>query len=149
MAVTIVEGDLLDAFDRGEVTDIGHCVNCQGCFGSGIARSIKERYPECFEVYIDDVGYKLGDSQCVEIAENKFIFNLFGQEFYGRCKRQLNYGAMAAALNEMSDNTSVDDKVGFPYKMGCDRAGGDWEVVLEMIEYYFRSHKDVKIYKLV
>jgi hypothetical protein len=32
--------------------------------------------------------------------------------------------------------------------MGSDRAGGDWEIVLEMIEFYFKDHT-VKIYKLV
>jgi hypothetical protein len=38
-------------------------------------------------------------------------------------------------------------KVGFPHKMGSDRAGGDWDIVLEMIKYYFKDHQ-VKVYRL-
>ncbi len=31
--------------------------------------------------------------------------------------------------------------------MVYNRAGGDWSIVLEMIEFYFKDH-NVKIYKL-
>ena len=46
-------------------------------------------------------------------------------------------------------NTSGDCAtiIGFPFKMGSDRAKGDWDIVLEMIEFYFKDH-NVKIYKL-
>jgi O-acetyl-ADP-ribose deacetylase (regulator of RNase III) len=51
MTVQIIKGNLLDAFDKGEVNVIGHIVNCQGVMGSGIAKSIKERYPQVFNEY--------------------------------------------------------------------------------------------------
>jgi len=41
----------------------------------------------------------------------------------------------------------VGQPIGFPFKMGSDRAKGDWDIVLEMIEFYFKDH-NVKIYKL-
>lgn len=37
--------------------------------------------------------------------------------------------------------------VGFPFKMGSDRAGGDWNIVLEMIDFHFQDN-EVIIYKL-
>ena len=37
--------------------------------------------------------------------------------------------------------------VGIPYKMGCDRAGGDWEIVKELIATIF-TEVDVTICKL-
>jgi hypothetical protein len=162
MSIEIVKGNLLDAFDRGEVTVIGHCVNCQGVMGSGIALSIKQRYPEVFKDYLNvherfhnKPQYLLGFAQVIPLAGDKTAFNLFGQLDYGIGKRQINYGAIGLALREMSrtgickfDHT-IEKKsvVGFPYNMASDRAGGDWEIILEMIEFYFRDC-EVKIYKL-
>lgn len=154
MSIKIIQGDLLDAFDRGEVHVIGHVVNCQGVMGSGIAKSIRERYPLVYEEYSKlYMEYKsnpldiLGVCQGVWLNDNKGIFNLHSQLNFGYGKRQLNYGAFAAALGLMLDGLVVGDIVGFPYKIGCDRAGGDWEIVSEMIEYYFRDN-EVKIYQL-
>jgi hypothetical protein len=57
------------------------------------------------------------------------------------------YGAMGHALQYMSERVAEGEAIGFPYNMGCDRAGGDWGIVLEMIEFYFKDHQ-VKIYRL-
>jgi hypothetical protein len=59
----------------------------------------------------------------------------------------LNYAALATALKIMANDCGMYDVIGFPYKIGSDRAGGDWEIVLEMIEFYFKDHT-VKIYQL-
>ncbi len=157
MTIEIIKGCLLDAFDRGDVNVIGHCVNCQGVMGSGIALSIKERYPEVFKDYRefhDKYGADrvFGSGQSVGMYNDNIkriqqVFNLHGQDNYGRSTRHLNYGAIGDALGNMADKLGEIHQIGFPYKMGCDRAGGDWEIVLEMIEFYFKSH-NVKIYKL-
>ena len=155
MTIEIISGNLLDGFDRGEVNNIGHCCNMQNTFGSGIAKSIKERYPKAYEA--DTIWYKSGDKHIplsmaalpynIEREVSPRIFNLYGQEFYGTEKRQLNYGRLAKSLIAMQGWLNGNSTVGFPYKMGSDRAGGDWEIVLEMIEFIFKYH-DVKIYKL-
>lgn len=156
MTIEFVNGDLLDGLDNQEVNVIGHVVNCQGVMGSGIAFSIKQRYPMVFERYRghwDRAEWKaelLGTAQAVYINKRPYrhVFNLFAQFDYGRDKRNLNYGAIAEALQGMAKQTSDDIfKIGFPFKMGSDRAGGDWSIVLEMIEFYFKDH-NVKIYKL-
>lgn len=33
--------------------------------------------------------------------------------------------------------------VGFPYKIGCGLAGGDWEIVLKIIKKYFEKLYDL------
>lgn len=152
MTIEIIQGDLLDAFDRGDVNVIGHCCNAQGVMGSGIAKSIKERYPEAFNQYkrYYDTGHSVfGYCIPVLVDVNKGVFNLVGQDKYGYDgKRYLNYGALGASFDLMARQAKKErDVIGFPYLMGCDRAGGDWEIVLEMIEYYFK-HFEVKIYKL-
>lgn len=148
MTIRIVEGCLLDAFDKGEVYTIGHCVNCKGIMGSGIAKSIRDKYPAVYDEYINfgtgrDV---LGCAQEVEL-EYGSIFNLFGQEGYGRGTRQVNYGAIANALQTMASVFSPRAVIGFPYNMCSDRAGGDFNIILEMIDFYFQNN-DVRIYKL-
>ena len=157
MTIEIIKGDLLEAFNRDDVDYIAHCVNAQGVMGSGIARQIKSDYPVVFTSYKrrcdqeTDKYCLLGSAQKITSGweqENKAVFNLFGQEFYGTHERQVNYGAIATALLNMRcqihDSTTI---VGFPFGMCCGLAGGSWEVILEMIEFFFQHH-NVKIYKL-
>ena len=73
---------------------------------------------------------------------------MFGQLDVGLSQRQVNYGAIGLALLNMRNQLcEAETVVGFPYLMCCVLAGGDWEVILEMIEFYFKDH-NVKIYKL-
>lgn len=154
MTVEIIEGDLLDAFDNGEVNVIGHCCNAQGKMNSGIAKSIRERYPIVYNRYMrfyKQDGLKTGDIIGATIgweSDRKIIFNLIGQEFYGYDgKKYLDDEAFEVCLESMSMKIRPTDIIGFPYSMGCDRAGGDWEVVYDMISRVFEKHQ-VKIYRL-
>lgn len=155
MTIEFVDGCLLDAFDRGDVNVIAHVVNCKGVMGSGIAKSIKDRYPKVFEEYKkfckeDSKEGLLGRLNAVYLVDgSKTVWNLFAQLDYGRDKRHLNYGALGSCLYDAADYWSTSHKqiLGFPYLMGCDRAGGDFSIVLEMIEFYFKDH-EVKIYKI-
>ena len=40
-----------------------------------------------------------------------------------------------------------DITIGFPYKIGCGLAGGDWNIVYNIIEDEFKDY-NIKIYKL-
>lgn len=150
MTIEFVNGCLLNALDKGDVSSIVHCVNMQKTFGSGLALSIKQRYPEVYKEYASKQGH-LGFADRVYLDGSnysKIVWNLYGQDFYGRDKRHGNYGAIADGLATIANN-SEKRIVGFPYLMCSDRAGCSWEIILEMIEYYFRSPRhNVKIYKL-
>ena len=156
MTIECVSGCLLNALDNQEVNVIGHVVNCRGVMGGGIAKSIRERYPSVYEEYKafheDTKGgeYLLGRAQECYISaspiDSRAVFNLHAQLDYGTHKRQLNYGALGKCLFQMEQD-SKGATVGFPYLLGCGLAGGDWSIVLEMIEFYFKDHS-VKIYKL-
>lgn len=151
MTIEFVNGDLLDALDNGDVFYIGHVTNCCGIMGSGIAKSIKDRYPQVYQHYsamYNKASPKtelLGTCQGIGVGHG-VIFNLHAQLNYGLDKRHLNYGALGEGLYKMSEDC-YSEVVGFPFKMGSDRAGGDWSIVLEMLEFYFKDH-NVKIYKL-
>jgi len=176
MTIEIIDGCLLEAFDKGEVSTIIQCVNCQGIMGSGIAKAIRDKYPFVYVLYKEFcLGYEphqlLGEMQNIDVAyydykndtywngdnsfPDKHIVNIFGQENYGYGKRQVNYGALGKAftaasygLTQASDQALNDyDIIGFPYKFASDRGGADWDIVLEMIAFHFKDFQ-VKIYRL-
>jgi O-acetyl-ADP-ribose deacetylase (regulator of RNase III) len=152
------DGNLLTAED---VQVIGHQANCQNTFGAGIAKSIKECYPKAY--HADTMAYKDGTavlggfSFChLDNCRFKKIFNLYGQNLYGRGGRQTNYNALYDALEGMKNYLVENDEdlpvpdVGFPYLMGCGLGGGDWRIVERLIEVAFHNYGgSVIIYKLI
>lgn len=151
MSITFKKGNVVDALLDGEVDYIAHCCNNKGVMGSGVALEIKNRIPEAYEAYINgplELGY-------YSIGGN--VVNLVAQDGYGKGKRFVNYGALAntfqAVMSELWYNKGFDKvssrvKIGIPYKMASDRAGGDWNIVLELIEYTLSPWADVVIYEL-
>jgi len=116
--------------------------------GSGIAAAIRSSYPAVYKEYSELEVYNLGDVQEVQVDECRSVWNLFAQYDYGRGKRHLNYGALADCLDQVSSVLQEQKlKIGLPYAMGCDRAGGDWEVVEEMLDYYLGCYS-TSVYKL-
>ena len=108
--------------------------------GSGVALVLRNKWPVVAEVDSRTVKGELGKLGTLSIAQvetNKFVFNLYGQFVPGTDKRQLNYEAIYNALQLARSRTIETDVVAIPYKMGCDRAGGDWDIVFKMIEKVF------------
>lgn len=137
----VVRGNAIDlALDKPNVT-LMHVVNCQGVMGSGVAKEVKDRIPEAYEVY--RLAYVKRDLRLGSISFTSYtnVVNLAAQDQYGGRQRHLNYGALSdclCAAAHLPAFTSRDkDTVVVPYKMGSDRAGGSWEVVSEMLEYFF------------
>jgi len=144
------KGNLLDAFDNGEVNIVVHCANCFHTFGSGIAREIAQRYPDAYKAdhctpYADI--NKLGTASVCWLGKSNWIVNLYGQYDYGKNKRQVNYGALGSGFSSVVKSFGESgNSFGFPL-IGCGLAGGDWSIVSELIEFYFRD-EDVTIYEL-
>ncbi len=155
MTVEIVKGCIFEALEKGEIDYLVHQVNCIGVMG-GLAGEVKRRYPDVYKAYLEHIdrerGSVLGDFLQVgkegDYPVSRGIVNIFGQEDIGTHKRQTNYGALADGLISWRDECLCGNEViGFPYKIGCGLGGGDWAVVLELIEFIFRNYH-VKIYQL-
>ena len=112
-----------------------HVVNCQGVMGSGIALQVKNRLPDAHAHYME--AFARGDLQLGTISGSASgsCANLAAQDTYGREKRQLNYGALSKCLSNLGEAEPWVEVV-VPYLMGCDRAGGDWEIVSEILEFH-------------
>ena len=133
---------------KSDVDAIGHCANCFNTMGSGIAKQIKKTFPEAFE---SDSKTEIGDKSkfgsfsvgFVKKPHNqiKFVYNLYGQYYYGRDSRKLNYESIDTALLKMRHDciSKPIKSIGFPKNMGCTLAGGDWSIVSSMIESVFND----------
>lgn len=74
-------GDLLDTADMF----IAHGCNTQGVMGSGVAKAIREEYPDAFQAYQNMHrmnGLILGTAHYA-ICPGKVIFNCMTQDYYG------------------------------------------------------------------
>jgi O-acetyl-ADP-ribose deacetylase (regulator of RNase III) len=147
MKIVLKTGNLLDA----QTDVIAHQVNCQGVMGSGVAKQIKEKWPDVFEKYqyrVKMANYPvLGDCQLIQIEQNKFVANLFGQKYYGRENfRYTSYDAIYDALTKLSAYMQEKNckSVAIPYKMSSDRGGADWNVILTMLSSVFK-HTNITI----
>lgn len=154
MPVKTVNGDLMDATEN----IIGHQVNCQMKMASGVAKLIREKYPEVYaeytNIFINHTKEQLlGYCQIVDVStyENqfKFVANLFGQYYYGYDgKKYTKEAALKSALIELKNFAKQNDlSVALPYKIGSDRGGADWNEVYKIIEDVFIDY-EVTLYKL-
>lgn len=136
--IVTIPGSCLDSNARV----IAHQTNCQGVMGAGVALAIRERYPEIMPAYQEACSAKnmLGKCQFIRTNDGHFIANLFGQDGIG-CGRQTDYKCLRSALSLLVEKMKTQGltSVSMPYNLGCGLAGGDWEVVREMLREVFED----------
>ena len=144
---------------------ICHQVNCKRAMGNGIAGQIRQKWPKVYEDYCYNIDYMyendfvkqssdlLGMISWTELEGNKYVMNFFSQdEYYPRDRCHTNYEAFTKcckALKNFITEYNLDKLntiIGFPYKIGCGLAGGDWDVVSAIIEREFEGY-EVEIYE--
>lgn len=130
-------GDIL----KSNATAICHQVNCKGVMGAGLALQIINLYPDVFKAYKNKcLEYNLlGQIQCVNISEDRYIVNMFCQFDYGYMKRYTDYVALKTALTVLAAKMN-GSTIAFPYKLGCGLAGGDWNIVKNIIAEVFENY---------
>lgn len=147
--IRVFDGDLLDS----GANFICHQVNCQGVMGSGVAKQIKEQFPNVYEQYKTVASSEmLGHIQPIQINEIQYVCNFFAQDNYGyNGKQYTNLEALRQCfktLKEILKSSNWEDAViAMPWKIGCVRGGADWEVVYQMIEEEFVDFR-VELWRL-
>ena len=171
--IKTIKGNLLD-FPAYCETDsdnyiginvIAHSCNCQNVMGAGIAKQIKDRYPQAFEADHERWSneYNEGGNWSCQIGgyskaeiKTKFsnlthgrlghvtIYNLYTQSGYSTKSRQVNYEYFWKALKAMQEDllfiqheTGNRQVLGLPYGISCGLAGGNWKIIKAMIEDIF------------
>ena len=143
----MVEVKIGNVFDT-DAKYICHQVNCKGKMASGVAKEVRERYPNVYWEYMSiwerAVGLGtslLGQAQFVKAEPNRTIVNCFAQDNYGYDGGQYtNIKALKLALSAVAAIAKQDNsKVAMPYKIGCVRGGAEWSIVEPMIEEIFKD----------
>jgi O-acetyl-ADP-ribose deacetylase (regulator of RNase III) len=132
--ISYITGDLLDA---NQQVIIQGC-NAQGVMGSGVAKSIRSKWPNVYEIYnlrYKTFGLELGDIIPVATVDGHIIVNCITQEFYGRDPIQyVSYDAIATCLEKIN-NRVLDwgvSEVAMP-KVGAGLGGGSWDIIEQII----------------
>ena len=77
------------------------------------------------------------------------VCNLFAQDMYGyNGKCYTNYTAFQSCLLKLKSEIPSGSTIAMPYKIGCGLGGGDWAVILKMIENTLGDSHTVELWRL-
>lgn len=141
------KGDLLNASED----IIAHGCNCQGGFGSGVAGQIAKKYPLAKEGYLlkyAHEGWVLGDIQWNYQLDGKTIVNCATQESYlPRGIVHASYEAIWKCMLKLKHFAELNNKsIAIP-KIGAGLAGGDWNIIEQIIKRVFKDYP-ITVYEL-
>ena len=144
-----VQGDLIKMALDGRFDVILHGANCYCKMGAGIAKTIKNVFPEAYEADCQteagDIS-KLGRISFATVTRGEHeitVVNAYTQFGYGR-GLQLDYDAVRMAMEDVKVNFQ-GQRIGYP-KIGAGLAGGDWGLIYQIIddELYDEDHTCVE-----
>ena len=135
------KGNLLDLAEAGEFDIIVQGCNCFCRMGSGIAKEIRERYPNAWNVDMltNEGDYtKLGTWTDAD-AGKFWIINAYTQYDTAKSPGQdvFEYLAFGLILQKL-EHVYGTKRIGLPY-IGMGLAGGKKETIIPMIEYFAKS----------
>ena len=150
MKIQYIKGDLFST----EHKYILHGCNSLGVMGSGVAKTVRQRYPDAYETYHHwcSRGFKLGKYLAVDCGD-KIIINAVTQQNYGKVAEQqgpnpvrhVSYDAVAEIFNELNTNYA-GITIAMP-RVGAALGGGSWDVISAIIESECKTIQPV-VYQL-
>lgn len=141
----IVKGDLIKLAEAGVFDVIVHGCNCFCTMGSGIARTIRDNYPQAYaadnRTTRGDVN-KLHTYTFSEVGTtNKFtVVNAYTQYRYNQSGAMIDlfeYDSFASILASLAVKYP-SKRFGFPM-IGMERAGGDRIRILNMLSEFAKT----------
>lgn len=133
--MNVIKGDLIELAKEGKFDGIVHGCNCFNNMGSGIAKQIKDNFPDAWQVDQDTepgAKTKLGDFSVVLVPPSLTIINAYTQYRYGRGKKHADYDAIRKVFKSIN-YYYPDWHIGIP-KIGAGLAGGDWDIISKIID---------------
>lgn len=132
---------------EGDITTVRsgiivHGCNAQGVMGSGVAKAIRQAFPEAYRRYAeaanDERGLILGRVVWAKVSDEPLlaVANAITQEFYGRSPgfRYVDYDAVRCAFRKIGE-VARRKKLTVHYPMiGAGLGGGDWETIRRIID---------------
>jgi O-acetyl-ADP-ribose deacetylase (regulator of RNase III) len=135
--VKVVNGDLIELALAGEFNVIAHGCNCFCTMGAGIAKSIKQHFPEAFEADVKTAKgdrEKLGTYSVAKVNHaNKslVVVNAYTQYHWQGSGVKADYAAIRNVFAAIKKDFA-GSHIAFP-KIGAGLAGGDWSSIARII----------------
>jgi O-acetyl-ADP-ribose deacetylase (regulator of RNase III) len=146
MKIEYRQGDLFAT----DIKYILHGCNSKGVMGSGVAKAVRNIYPDAYDAYTIwcSKGFRLGTSLLVH-TKDKTIINAVTQQSYGRVSiqtsnnpvRHVSYDAVSDIFKQLE--TLIPSSVVAMPKIGSALGGGDWSVLSAIIESECKTIKPV------
>lgn len=133
----IIQGDLIRLTSEGNFDVIVHGCNCFCTMGAGIAKTIKQKFPEAFDADCKTLAgdkNKLGSFTRAEIHRGTisfYIINAYTQYDWRGSGIKADYTAIENVFRQIKKEFS-GKRIGYP-AMGAGLAGGDWSVISSII----------------
>jgi len=133
-----IKGDLIELAIDGEFDLIIHGCNCFCTMGAGIAKTIKQKFPEAYKA---DLETEKGDkSKLGKISWTKttnenpdlIIVNGYTQYNWRGSGRKADYDAIREVFRKVKKEFS-GLRIGYP-AIGAGVARGDWKIISKIIE---------------
>lgn len=155
----IVKGNLFNFPSHA----IFHQCNCFHTMSAGFAKILANKYPE---ILIADKNTPYGDinklgsySRAIISSETDFsarlIYNLYSQYHYGKGSLKTDYNALKISFQKACkdllgykqficyENEKI--QLSIPYLIGCGLAGGDENIVIDIIDYIMIDYPDIEL----
>jgi O-acetyl-ADP-ribose deacetylase (regulator of RNase III) len=105
---------------------VAHGVNCQKVMGSGVAKAIREKWPEAYRQYITHPSV-LGEVCWAKIETGLWVANCHTQVNYGRDgKRYADPEAIRYSLSQVLAWADQKELPVYMPKIGCGLGGLSW-----------------------
>ena len=134
----IIEGDLIQLALDGEFDLIIHGCNCFCSMGAGIAKSIREIFPEAHEIDLqtekgsrDKLG-TISFATAVRGSHEITIVNGYTQYSSGGSGVLVDYPAVLSVMKKVKSGFS-GRRIGYPM-IGAGLARGNWDIISEIIK---------------
>lgn len=133
-----VTGDLIQLAKQGHFDVIVQGCNCFHTMGSGIAKQVRESFPEAYRADLATIkgdASKLG-TYSKGITGGLVIINAYTQYRYGRDRavQYCDYKAIAQVFRSIAKDFP-NKRIGYPM-IGAGLANGDWKVIRDLIDLY-------------
>jgi O-acetyl-ADP-ribose deacetylase (regulator of RNase III) len=136
--MNVIRGDLLRLALDGRFDVIAHGCNCMCQMGKGIAKSIRQEFPEAYAADRQTTPgdrAKLGTITTAQIERGDakiVVVNAYTQFDYRPPGPNVDYDAIRAAMRQVKRHFA-GRRIGYP-KIGAGLAGGDWQRIAPIID---------------
>ena len=148
--INIIEDSIFNSTEQY----IAHQCNSISHGAGGLAYSLFRQYPYA-NIYSNRTGPDTPGDILIKGngLDQRYVINMIGQ-YYPGCGSKISHandkfpdGAddRKGYFQQCLDRIALIDNlesIAFPYKIGCDLAGGDWNVYSEMLENFTERLKD-------